>query len=127
MRGWTTILAALAGLMGAAGVGLAAAGAHLTGSPIVTTAADFLLFHAGLVVALIALATASGRQGAILIAASLVALGSILFSGEITLHVLLDVQGLSKVAPVGGSLTILGWLVASVAMPLALRGPRPPC
>ena len=115
MRGWWKCLTALAGLMGASGVGLAAAGAHRSGNPNVTTAAYFLLFHAAAIIALCARAPVRGWR-AILVAASLLALGVILFSGELAAHALADV-GLPFAAPTGGILLILGWLVAAIALP----------
>ncbi len=120
MRGWTMALAALAGLYGAAGIALAAAGAHVRASPLVTTAADLLLIHAAAIVALCAVARADGGR-AVRSAASLIALGVLLFSGELALHGLAGLQPWPLAAPTGGLLMIAGWLMAAVAMPLALR------
>ncbi len=116
MRGWWMGLTATAGLMGAAGVALAAVGAHRSGNPNVTTAAYFLLLHATAVTALCARAPAAGRRS-VLAAASLLTLGAVLFSGELALHALGDVAVLPYAAPTGGMLMILGWLAAAVAVP----------
>ena len=119
MRGWSMCLSALAGLMGASGVSLAAAGAHRSGNPNVTTAAYFLLFHAAAVIALCT-RTPLGGTRAILIAASLLMLGAILFSGELAVHAFADIAPLPLAAPAGGMLMILGWLVATIALPIAV-------
>lgn len=119
MRGWSMALAAAAGLYGAAGVGLMAAGAHKAG-PLATTAGSFLLFHAAAILALMAL---DGGRG-VRIAATLIATGALLFSGELALHALTGVQPLPLAAPTGGMLMIAGWLFAAVAAPLALARGR---
>lgn len=120
MRSWTVGLAILAGLLGAAGVGLAAAGAHLEGGAIVTTAANIMLFHAAALIAICAAAAASPSGRGLLGAATILACGTILFSGEIALHVLAGVTGLRKAAPIGGGLMIVGWLGIAITLPIAL-------
>ena len=119
MRAWLMGLGALAGLFGAAGVALAAAGAHRSGNPIVTTAAYFLLFHASSLMALCALARASLDRG-LLVAGSLIALGTILFSGDLALRGLAGITLVHMAAPTGGTVMILGWIVAAVAVTSAL-------
>ena len=126
MRVWIIIVSALAGLYGAAGVALAAAGAHLGGNgALATTAAYFLLFHAAALVGLCTAAAGSRRAMPLMTAASLIALGILLFSGHLALHALADHVPLPIAAPIGGSLAILGWLVAAIALPLALDRSRP--
>ena len=115
MRGWSMALAAAAGLYGAAGVALMAVGAHRT-APLATTAGTFLLLHAAAILALIALDLGRGMR----IAATLIAAGALLFSGELALHALADMQPLPMAAPAGGMLMIVGWLVAAIGAPLAL-------
>lgn len=125
MRTWITIVSAAAGLYGAAGVALAAAGAHLGGAgSLATTAAYFALFHAAALVGMSTAATASHRPIPLLLAASLVALGTLLFSGHLALHALSGLVPVPFAAPVGGTITILGWLVAAVALPISLTGSR---
>ncbi len=121
MRTWIIIVSALAGLYGAAGVALAAAGAHRSGNPNVTTAAYFLLFHAAALVGLSTAAAHARRAVPLMVAASLIALGTLLFSGHLAMHALADLVPVPFAAPVGGSMTILGWLVAAVALPLTLK------
>ena len=120
MQIWSMALAGLAGLYGAAGVALAALGAHRSGNPNVTTAAYFLLFHAAALVAFCALACHAVSKG-LLLAASLIALGVISFSGELAIHALTGMAPVPVAAPLGGSAMIAGWLLAAVMLPLALR------
>lgn len=121
MQPWIKIIAALAGLYGSAGVALAAIGAHRSGNPNVVTAAYFLLFHAAALVGLTTAAAGARRATPLMIAASLLALGTLLFSGHLALHALADLVPIPFAAPVGGSMAILGWLVAAVSLPLALE------
>ncbi len=118
MRAWSMVLAAVAGLYGAAGVVLAAVGAHAGAGPNVTTAADFLLFHAAALVGATAHAGPRGGRG-VLLAASAWALGAFLFSGELALHALAGVSPLPLAAPTGGVVLIVGWLIAAIALPRA--------
>ena len=124
MRGWLSALGVVAGLFGAAGVALAAIGAHMNGSPTVTTSAYFLLFHAGALVGFCALAVVAPGLGP-LAAASTIALGTILFSGELAFHALSGVGTLAKAAPIGGGMMIVGWLIAAVVVPLAIGRAAP--
>ena len=121
MRGWIMGLAAVAGLYGAAGVGLAAAGAHLPGGATVTTAAYFLLFHAGALVALCGTAATLPRPRGICLAGSGIALGVLLFSGDLALRGLAGTTLARFTAPTGGMILIVSWLGAAIALPLAVR------
>lgn len=78
------LLIALAGLSGALGVALSAAAAHITGGNL-TTAAQFLLFHAPGLLALAAL-IAAGAVHPILaqIAGCVLVLGLVLFCGDLS-------------------------------------------
>jgi uncharacterized membrane protein YgdD (TMEM256/DUF423 family) len=105
----------LAALMGAAGVALWAYAAH-RGGPNVGVAAQLLLIHACAVIAL----TACRKQGLIgnktagLAVAALI-LGSILFAGDVALRSAMGVGLFPFAAPAGGSLQIVGWLLAAAA------------
>ena len=125
MQAWLKSLGALGGLFGAAGVGLAAIGAHRSGNPNVTTAATFLLIHAGGIMALCTVAVQRPTRG-VLVATSLIALGTILFSGELAIHALADLAPLPLAAPTGGMLMIIGWLVAAVTVPASIGHPSMP-
>ena len=86
-----------------------------------TTAAYFLLFHAAALVGLSTAAAHARRAVPLMVAASLIALGTLLFSGHLAMHALANLVPVPFAAPVGGSMTILGWLVAAVALPLTLK------
>jgi uncharacterized membrane protein YgdD (TMEM256/DUF423 family) len=106
----------LAALMGGAGVSLWAMAAHRAGGESLVTAAQFLLIHACAVIGL----TACRKQGLLhwriaSIATALLILGTLLFSGDIAARVLASGRLFPMAAPLGGSLLILGWLVAGVS------------
>jgi uncharacterized membrane protein YgdD (TMEM256/DUF423 family) len=123
LRIWMMGLAALVGLFGAAGVGLAAVAAHLPGDATLKTAADFLLFHAAALLAITAVMRDRPHRG-LLAAGSLIGLGSILFCGDLAIRALEGARLFPMAAPTGGLLLIGGWLICAVAAPFALRDPR---
>ena len=106
----------IAGLFGAAGIALAAAGAHAAPRAGLDSAANILLFHA---VAILG-GTALLLQGMLsrplaLIALAAWALGTILFSADIALRVFVGQRLFPMAAPTGGTILILGWLVLAAA------------
>lgn len=108
-------LVAVAGLMGAAGVAAAAAGAHIGGG-LLPTAAEILMVHAAAVAALAAFGAARpGRAAGTDLAAAVLALGAVLFGGDLVLRDLLELRLVPYAAPVGGVAMIAGWLLAAVA------------
>lgn len=111
------VLAFLAGSMGAAGVALAAAAAHVgDGAASLGPASTFLLFHACAVLGAAAL-TERGilqRRLGLLGAFSLV-LGTVLFSGDLTMRHFLSRALFSMAAPTGGTLLIVAWLILALA------------
>lgn len=114
----TQALAAIviyAGLAGAAGVALAAMGAHGEGYAALTPPAHFLLMHAAAALAIVALAARAMHPGGFLLAALIVLVGVTLFSGDITARTFLSHRLFPLAAPIGGSTMIVGWLVLSVA------------
>lgn len=123
MSPWTRLVIALAGLFGASGVALAAMSAHVTGGASLMTAAHFLLFHAAALMGIIATCARLGRGRATLLVGGLaIALGTILFSGDLAARALMDVKLLGGSAPFGGVLMIVGWLdVAAVGLLAALK------
>lgn len=116
-------LAGVGALLGALAVVLGAFGAHALESrlemngriEIWKTATLYHLVHAGAVVV-------AGVVGARVAGWILVA-GVLVFSGSLYLLAYLDAPGLGAVAPVGGLLLIVGWLVFAVA--LFRRGRNP--
>jgi uncharacterized membrane protein YgdD (TMEM256/DUF423 family) len=104
-----------AGLAGAAGVGLAAAVAHNVDSPALGTAATMLTLHAAAAVGIFAVALRSARPKLWQGAALLMLLAASLFSGEIAFHTFTDNASFQMLAPVGGSLMIVSWLLVAIA------------
>lgn len=119
---WTRILLLLAGLLGAAGVAGAAVAAHVAGGSVLETAAYFLILHAAALAGLVTLALNLARGAVVLrIGASALALGAILFSGDLASRALLEARLLGGSAPFGGSLMIAGWLVVAGTALVARR------
>jgi uncharacterized membrane protein YgdD (TMEM256/DUF423 family) len=112
----TTILIALAALMGAAGVILAAAAAHAAPGTGLDSAAYMLLFHAVAVLGGAALL----QQGQLWRLPALIALagwvlGGVLFSADVALRAFAGHRLFPMAAPTGGTILILAWLVLAVA------------
>jgi uncharacterized membrane protein YgdD (TMEM256/DUF423 family) len=112
----STILIALAGLMGAAGVALLAAGAHAAPGAGLDGAGQMLLFHAAAVVA----AAAVLHQGLVFrplaIAAAIgLVVGATLFSGDIAMRAFAGHRLFPMAAPSGGVILIASWLALTVA------------
>lgn len=112
------LVLAAAALMGAAGVALGAAAAHLPAAGNLSIASSFLLFHAPAVLAIRALPYRSRLLGW---ASWSLLLGAVLFAGTLALDRLAGLKISPSPAPLGGSLLILGWCVAA----LGFLGSRP--
>ncbi|WP_072390400.1 DUF423 domain-containing protein [Hyphomicrobium sp. CS1GBMeth3] len=110
---WALWNTAVAGLLGAAGVVLAAAAAHRVAEPSLTTAALFLLLHGGAAIALSALSGGSSVSTGFLVSASLMLVAVALFSGDVAARVLIGDRVFPFAAPLGGSLLILSWIGAA--------------
>ena len=111
-----TILVMLAGLMGASGVILAAAGAHAAPNAGLDSAAYMLLFHAAALLGGAALA----QQGLLwrpLALGALVAwvVGTALFSGDIAMRAFAGHRLFAMAAPAGGVILIAAWLALIAA------------
>jgi uncharacterized membrane protein YgdD (TMEM256/DUF423 family) len=119
--------AAVAGLLGAAGVAAAAAAAHLGGGQLLETAATFLMIHSAAVLSIVALGQRTSRRGALgfLLAALLLIGGTILFCGDFAMRALANRSLFPMAAPTGGILLIAGWIVAAIAAALAAANRRP--
>jgi uncharacterized membrane protein YgdD (TMEM256/DUF423 family) len=110
------ILAILAAIMGADGVVLAAASAHLPDAPHLASASSMLLFHGLAVLAVVALAERGILRFGIGMSAAwgfVVAAG--LFAGNLTLQQFAGHKLFPMAAPTGGTLLILSWLAVAVA------------
>jgi uncharacterized membrane protein YgdD (TMEM256/DUF423 family) len=104
-------LAALACLAGLLGVALSAAAAHVPGADSLKTAAQFLLFHAPAILALVGLGTAGfARSNLARVAAGLLVLGLILFCGDLSARTWLQQPLFPMAAPSGGFALMGGWL-----------------
>ncbi|KLK94359.1 hypothetical protein AA309_03755 [Microvirga vignae] len=118
----TRLLIALAGLSGALGVGLSAAAAHITGGNL-TTAAQFLLFHAPGLLALAALIAVGAVHPIIAqVAGYLLVLGLVLFCGDLSRRAFAGIALFPRAAPTGGVLLMLGWVLVAVSALLRVRG-----
>ena len=115
-NGALRLAAILAGLMGAAGVALAAASAHLPDASRLASASSMLLFHASAVIGA-ALLTGHGiaRRGLGLAATFGFIVGAALFAGDLTMRQYAGHGLFTMAAPTGGTLRILSWLVLAIA------------
>ena len=116
------ILIALAGVMGAAGVVLTAAGAHGKPGVGLDSAGYLLLIHAVAVMAGVALA----RQGVVSRPLGTLTLwgfvvGGALFAGDVAARAYLGTRLFPFAAPLGGLVMIASWAVLIAAALLALR------
>lgn len=122
MTGLDRILAALAALAGGLGVAASAAAAHTGGGETLKTAAQFLLFHAPAVLALVGFAaTGLIRCGLGRLAAAALLLGLALFSGDLAMRALASQALFPMAAPIGGMVLMAGWVLAAVAMLVPAR------
>jgi uncharacterized membrane protein YgdD (TMEM256/DUF423 family) len=106
----------LAGLMGTAGVVLAAASAHGTPGAGLDSAGYMLLFHAAAVTSGVGLL----HQGLIsrpigLIALAGFVLGGALFAGDVAARAYLGSRLFPMAAPTGGMILIASWLILAAA------------
>lgn len=104
------VLLVLSGLIGAAGVAAAAGASHSESRNLAAMAAIFLA-HAPALVAL----SLYGRGRALLAAASVLAMGTMVFGGDLALRQWVGHGLFAGAAPLGGGLMILGWLGLSFA------------
>jgi uncharacterized membrane protein YgdD (TMEM256/DUF423 family) len=112
----TSTLLVLACLMGACGVGLAAAAAHAAPAAGLDSAAYLLLFHAVAVLGAASLTDQEllWRPLGLVAMAGFVA-GGALFAGDAAMRAFAGHRLFPMAAPTGGMLLILGWLVLAAA------------
>ncbi|MHC2622938.1 uncharacterized membrane protein YgdD (TMEM256/DUF423 family) [Bradyrhizobium huanghuaihaiense] len=117
------LLIGLAGLMGAAGVALAAASAHgADASRLASASAIMLLFHATAILAGVALLARGLLHGGIgLVAASGFVIGAALFAGDLSLRQFAGHSLFPMAAPTGGTVMIASWLAVTLAAVVAKR------
>jgi len=105
------LMIVLSGISGVIGITAAAAAFHLGGDNI-KTAAEFLLFHAPV---FLAVGVAQGKRGrALALAAAVLAIGVALFCGDLATRQFLAHHLFPLAAPTGASLMIFGWLAIAV-------------
>jgi uncharacterized membrane protein YgdD (TMEM256/DUF423 family) len=106
----------IAGAFGAAGIVLAAAGAHAAPRVGLDSAANILLFHALAILGGTALLLQGmlSRQLALIALAAWV-LGTILFSADVALRAFVGHRLFPMAAPAGGTILILGWAALAAA------------
>ena len=111
-----SLLLIIAGVFGAAGITLAAAGAHAAPGTGLESAANILLFHALAILGGTALLLQGmlSRQLALVVLAAWV-LGTILFSADVALRAFLGQRLFPMAAPTGGIILISAWLVLVAA------------
>ena len=110
------MLIVLAGLMGAAGIVLAAASAHLADAARLGAASSMLLFHAAALPGIVALGERGILQPRIALAAAFgFVVAAVLFAGDLTLRQYAGHGLFVFAAPTGGTLLIASWLVLAVS------------
>jgi uncharacterized membrane protein YgdD (TMEM256/DUF423 family) len=116
MPRYALILACAAALLGGAGVALAALSTHAEGGELGRTAAQFLILHAGALVGVTAHARIADRltARALLGTGAALAIGTLIFSAELTARAFAGTRLFPLAAPVGGSLMILSWISLSL-------------
>jgi uncharacterized membrane protein YgdD (TMEM256/DUF423 family) len=109
------------GVFGATGVAAGAYGAHALSqklSPyllsVFQTAVLYQLIHALALLGIVALLSQAGRSKTLLISASLMVMGTILFSGSLYLLTLSSWR-VGLITPLGGFLLISAWIVLLIA------------
>ena len=116
------LLIGLAGLMGAAGVALAAASAHGTDASRLASASAMLLFQATAILATVALLARGLLHGRIGVAAAFgFVIGAALFAGDLSLRQYAGHALFPMAAPTGGTVMIASWLAVTLAGVVAKR------
>ena len=116
------LLIGLAGVMGAAGVALAAASAHGGDASRLASASTMLLFHATAILATIALLARGLLHGGIGLAAAIgFVTGAALFAGDLTLRQYAGHALFPMAAPMGGMVMIASWLAVTLAAVMARK------
>lgn len=112
------LLAALAALTGAAGVGGSAMAAHGGYGDNLKTAAEFAILHGALVAAL---CMVREPTRATTVAAVVLLLGAWLFCGDLALRATAGQALFPMAAPAGGMMLMGGWLLLALAALLSMR------
>ncbi|MEJ8474509.1 DUF423 domain-containing protein [Roseibium algae] len=105
---------AFGGLTGACGVTLMAMAAHVDTNGLVRTAAEMMLFHAAVLLAIAALAQVR-RIPFLVVALALLVVGLGLFCGDLLSRAFLNQRLFTMSAPTGGMMLILGWVALTLS------------
>ena len=109
-------LIVVAGLMGAAGIVLAALGAHGPGYTRLATASSMLLFHAPVILATVLLVAQKLLQRWLAIAAAIgFAVGATVFAADLAMRDLAGYALFAMAAPTGGTILITSWLALAAS------------
>ncbi|TPW26273.1 DUF423 domain-containing protein [Pararhizobium mangrovi] len=120
---YSRILVFIAGLLGAAGVAMAAGAAHGGGAVrLLAPASAMCLVHAP---SLIALDARRPRPGMFTLASALLGGGTLLFAGDLATQAMRDERLFPYAAPIGGTLMIVGWAAVALAAFAPARKSRP--
>jgi len=115
-------LIVVAGLMGAAGIVLAALGAHGGDLPRLVTASSMLLFHAPVILAVVLLRDRQMVQRHVaIVAAAGYAIGAVLFAADLAARDLAGHALFPMAAPTGGTILIGAWTLLAFAGLVARR------
>jgi uncharacterized membrane protein YgdD (TMEM256/DUF423 family) len=115
-------LIVIAALMGAAGIVLAALGAHGSEYTRLATASSMLLFHSPVILAVVLLVDRKWVQRHLAVAGGIgFALGGILFATDLALRDLAGHALLPMAAPSGGTILIASWALLALAGLVARR------
>jgi uncharacterized membrane protein YgdD (TMEM256/DUF423 family) len=117
------VLAALAALMGAAGVALAAAATHTGGGDLGRTGALFLILHAAAALGIAAHARVAPPSRALLVIGFAMEAGASLFAAELAVRAFTGDRLFPFAAPLGGSTMILSWLALAIAFAATAKSP----
>jgi uncharacterized membrane protein YgdD (TMEM256/DUF423 family) len=110
------ILLVLAGIMGACGVMLAGAAAHLADATRLAAASSMLLFHASAVLGAVALTDRGLLHRSVGTTAAIgFVIAPSLFAGDLTLRQYAGNGVFPFASPTGGTLSIVSWLVLALA------------
>lgn len=102
----------LAGLLGATGIGLAAAANHLDDPRGFSAAATVCLANAPALIGLYAVRPSLRLAP---LAALVIACGALLFTADMLLRHFYGMRVFAMAAPTGGMLQIVGWLIVAVS------------
>jgi uncharacterized membrane protein YgdD (TMEM256/DUF423 family) len=118
----TRLLLFAAGLIGAAGIALAAMATHAYAGTSLSVAATMLSLHAPAIIA-VAVARKTGliHDLAGRLAAWALVVGVVLFSGDIAMRTFNGVPLFPMAAPIGGTLLITAWVLAAIAGLIGVR------